>query len=68
MASDPIKKLAAELSKVIEEKNKHKTQPLTWKFAEDCFKIKKFWIYRLLEAVCLPSKFRFICRKRFYTR
>ena len=51
MASEPIKKFAAELSKVIEEKNKHKIQPLTWKFAEDCFKIGKFWIYRLLKAV-----------------
>ena len=52
MASDPIKQLAAELNKVIEEKNKHQTEPLTWKFAEDCFKIKKFWIYRFLKAVC----------------
>ena len=68
MASDPTKDLAENLNKVIIERRKTKTQPLKWKFAEDCFKIGKFWIYRLLEAVYLPSKFRFICIKRFYTR
>ena len=52
MASDPTKDLAENLNKVIIERRKTKTEPLKWKFAEDCFEIGKFWMYRLLKAVC----------------
>ena len=68
MASDPIKKLAEQLNKVIIERRKTKTEPLKWAFAEDCFKIGKFWKYRLLNAVCLPNILIFICRKNFFIK
>ena len=48
VSSTSLNDLALELNNIIREKRKQNTEPLSWEFAEKCYKTQCFYIYRSL--------------------